>query len=301
MPFRCNYCQQSYCEEHRLPENHNCSGITKTSPNNVMTSIPVAEVSEDHVSQPQEPSGVRIGLRTVYTFLLILVVLSGVFIWETAYGRGYDQGISLGLEEGDAEGLPIGNSKGINQGYVDGESAGYTEGLKQGHVTGVTAGRQNGYTAGKNAEYIVGYTQGHYDGNLTSYERYLESYQQGFSDIEGRSFNIRNPTSSEMWDFLCYDTTDRLAYIPGKFVCHDYSLRFKKNAFDAGYHCFYVLVNFGSSAHAVIAFNTTDSGLIFVEPQLDMIVTLKIEKSYSGQNGFKKIPGDTINGYKLVS
>ena len=25
LPFRCNYCEQYYCTEHRLPENHDCS------------------------------------------------------------------------------------------------------------------------------------------------------------------------------------------------------------------------------------------------------------------------------------
>ena len=25
LPFKCNYCEQSYCPEHRLPENHDCA------------------------------------------------------------------------------------------------------------------------------------------------------------------------------------------------------------------------------------------------------------------------------------
>lgn len=32
MPYRCNYCGSSYCKDHRLPENHNCSGSAR-SPN----------------------------------------------------------------------------------------------------------------------------------------------------------------------------------------------------------------------------------------------------------------------------
>lgn len=28
-PFRCNYCGKDYCEEHRLPESHDCIGLPK--------------------------------------------------------------------------------------------------------------------------------------------------------------------------------------------------------------------------------------------------------------------------------
>ncbi len=27
LPFRCSYCGGLFCEEHRLPENHNCPGF----------------------------------------------------------------------------------------------------------------------------------------------------------------------------------------------------------------------------------------------------------------------------------
>ena len=29
MPHRCPYCNLTYCDEHRIPEQHNCSGLPK--------------------------------------------------------------------------------------------------------------------------------------------------------------------------------------------------------------------------------------------------------------------------------
>jgi hypothetical protein len=28
LPFKCPYCEQEFCSEHRLPENHKCEAIT---------------------------------------------------------------------------------------------------------------------------------------------------------------------------------------------------------------------------------------------------------------------------------
>ncbi len=35
LPFRCNYCDESFCAEHRLPESHNCYGKSVSSPLNI--------------------------------------------------------------------------------------------------------------------------------------------------------------------------------------------------------------------------------------------------------------------------
>ena len=32
LPFKCNFCQGSFCEEHRLPESHNCSSAPPRLP-----------------------------------------------------------------------------------------------------------------------------------------------------------------------------------------------------------------------------------------------------------------------------
>ncbi len=29
MPFRCKFCDDQFCRDHRLPENHNCPGLER--------------------------------------------------------------------------------------------------------------------------------------------------------------------------------------------------------------------------------------------------------------------------------
>jgi predicted nucleic acid binding AN1-type Zn finger protein len=29
LPFECNYCNKIFCQDHRLPEQHNCDGLSK--------------------------------------------------------------------------------------------------------------------------------------------------------------------------------------------------------------------------------------------------------------------------------
>ncbi len=33
MPYRCRYCGGTYCPDHRLPENHQCPGLTNLKDN----------------------------------------------------------------------------------------------------------------------------------------------------------------------------------------------------------------------------------------------------------------------------
>jgi len=48
MPYRCAYCGDSVCTDHRLPENHNCSGER----------LPAEEIPEDRNPQPMDPEDV---------------------------------------------------------------------------------------------------------------------------------------------------------------------------------------------------------------------------------------------------
>lgn len=296
IPYRCNYCGGVFCAHHRLPENHNCKGILKSKQNKRAISKPQVNAKEN-ITPVSEKRGKKIGVKTVFAAYFLLCLFSGVVMWEASYTKGYDQGFTLGFEDGGKKGYQIGSDGGYAQGYEKGVSAGYNEGFHQGRRDGETVGHQEGYNAGE----AIGYSQGFYDGNLTSYNIYQESYQNGLNDVENRAFNLKNPTSWEVWDFISSDSTDRLSYISGEFTCHDYSIRVKKNAFSAGYQCYYVCIEFTAPpGHAIIAFNTTDRGFIFIEPQLDEFVTLTIGKSYSGQNNFVKIPGDIIERYLLV-
>ena len=53
------------------------------------------------------------------------------------------------------------------------------------------------------------------------------------------------------------------------------------NAEDMGISCAVVIINFNLSSHAIIAFNTTDRGMVYFEPQTDDVVrNLEIGNDY---------------------
>jgi hypothetical protein len=81
-----------------------------------------------------------------------------------------------------------------------------------------------------------------------------------------------NPPYSELVQFIVEDRTDAMAYINNSFVCTDFANMFVANFRKKGYYsCFTELV-FEEGAHAIVAVNTTDRGLVYVEGQTDQII-----------------------------
>jgi len=82
------------------------------------------------------------------------------------------------------------------------------------------------------------------------------------------------PTYNEIREFVAKDQTDKKTYIPGVYVCHNFSVDVIKNAYENNIHAGYVsLENNGTPIHAIVVFNTCDRGLIFLEPQMDVLFT----------------------------
>ena len=75
------------------------------------------------------------------------------------------------------------------------------------------------------------------------------------------------------------DKTDENAYTDD-YVCYDFTADFDDNAAQVGYRCGFVYIEYSDSAHAIACFNTTDNGIIYVEPQNDEIVTVTIGQPY---------------------
>lgn len=91
--------------------------------------------------------------------------------------------------------------------------------------------------------------------------------------------NLRDPTYTEALQFMRSDETDRNQYNQS-YTCENFATDFMNNAFRAGYRCGYVIIEFPDINHAIVCFNTSDNGLIFIEPQNDQIVALTTGKSY---------------------
>jgi hypothetical protein len=109
--------------------------------------------------------------------------------------------------------------------------------------------------------------------------------------------DYKNPTYSQLLDFLRLDKTDQYSYqyiipFPGSYygsaesnvkldlmeeiingtkqlspprICSDFAETLHNNAERAGIRCAFISINVGGSGHALNAFNTTDRGLVFID------------------------------------
>jgi len=227
-------------------------------------------------------------------FCVILVLsFTGYMSYKYGYRLGYARGYEAGFTDGNIDGYQRGYSEGNETGYQTGYKAGYNYGYSHGYDEGYNLGYNNGYSKGYN------------DGNLTGYQIGYESgfddgYLKGVEDGAGRGYTIRDPTFQEVLNFIRIDKTDRNKYSEN-YTCINFAADVKNNAFKAGYRCGLVYIRFPETAHTIVAFNTTDEGIVFIEPQFDDIVILEIGKSYSKLNGYREPPyDDTILYYIII-
>jgi hypothetical protein len=93
--------------------------------------------------------------------------------------------------------------------------------------------------------------------------------------------SLQNPTFDQAVRFIASDPTDRHPYITGEYVCSNFADDFQTNAKKVGFNCGIVTVlSSNLSSHALNCFNTTDKGMIFVEPQTDNLIKLDSNELY---------------------
>lgn len=149
----------------------------------------------------------------------------------------------------------------------------------------VIAAGERGYEEGHTQAYRVAYRKAHaaaYD------EGYDKGYEigvgsSGSGEVVATLVELRNPTYREMLDFLGGDETDSNPFIKGEYVCFEFAADVNNNAEANGIRAAYVRIRFEEWGHAVVAFETVDRGLIFIEPQTDKQVTLVIGEPYPWQ------------------
>ena len=152
-----------------------------------------------------------------------------------------------------------------------------------------------------NYNFNAGKSQGEKIGHETGFK---EGYSAGIKDTQEKKGLIvtHNPAYKEMKDFLAADRSDKISYDQDEHTCTDYTTEVNNNAESRGIRCAAVYIIYRETGHSIVAFDTTDRGLIFVEPQYDKEVTVKVGKSYSGENGFVKPADldDTIVRYLIM-
>ena len=145
----------------------------------------------------------------------------------------------------------------------------------------IMAAYDSGYDLGYVETYEVGYQEAHGE----AYEKgYYKGYETGLGINDngevGSRVEIGNPTYEELIGFLVRDETDSNPFINGEYVCFDFAAELNNNAEASGLRAAYVRIRSEEWAHAVVAFETVDKGLVFIEPQSDMEVELVIGRPY---------------------
>jgi hypothetical protein len=167
-------------------------------------------------------------------------------------------------------------------GYSQGYGAGYTNGTLDAPKPSAAPDRYSeGYDAGVSAGKSQGYTDGYSKGTADGFgSGYNQGYVNGSRDGAGTGYNIRDPTYSEMLNFIAVDQTDKNTYDYNVYNCFHFTRDVLDHAFDAGLKAGYVYVEFADGAHAVVCFDTVDRGLVYVEPQSDELVSLVVGVDY---------------------
>lgn len=102
-----------------------------------------------------------------------------------------------------------------------------------------------------------------------------------------------NPTWDELISFIKLDDTDRILYEDDNFICGDFAERLHNNAENAGIKAAVVSIDFyeNSEGHALNIFDTVDKGLVYVDctgskgrigelDSFDKIAYVETEKEY---------------------
>lgn len=98
-----------------------------------------------------------------------------------------------------------------------------------------------------------------------------QSLENTNSDVKylknGDRYELHDPTYSEMIDFLRSDKTNQKEYIEDVYVCRHFANEVNNNSEACGIRCGYVSVFLsGPEDHAIVAFNTTDKGIVYYDP-----------------------------------
>ena len=108
-----------------------------------------------------------------------------------------------------------------------------------------------------------------------------------------RNTNVKDPTWAQVKKFLTTNVmfkntmNGKITWREGEFMCGDFTQTLFNNANAAGIRCADVTAIYNNkTSHALIAFNTKDRGLVFIDPTNDFIIS---EKNFFSQ-GETSIP-----------
>jgi hypothetical protein len=101
--------------------------------------------------------------------------------------------------------------------------------------------------------------------------------------INDYTVTVKKPTFQELRDFILRDPTNRKQFVLNQYECRHFATDVDNNAEAAGLRCAFVLLCYDQGQHAVVAFDTTDQGLVYIEPQTDARIYPEVGGRYEGK------------------
>ena len=98
-----------------------------------------------------------------------------------------------------------------------------------------------------------------------------------------QAIELKNPTFQELRDFILRDPTSHNKFILNQHECRHFATEVNNNAESEGLRCAFVLLCYDRGQHAVVAFDTTDRGLVYIEPQTDARIHPDVGGEYQGK------------------
>jgi len=87
---------------------------------------------------------------------------------------------------------------------------------------------------------------------------------------ESRAYHYFGPvTYNEVVEFLNDDDISERGYSKEWYNCRNFALDTVNRAIAQGINCAYVIIPGDGNTHAIVAFNTSDMGIVYFEPQND--------------------------------
>jgi hypothetical protein len=106
---------------------------------------------------------------------------------------------------------------------------------------------------------------------------------EGNVTSDNQTFTLKNPSFQEMKNFILKDPASRKQFVLNKYECRHFATEVVNNAEVAGLRAGFALLGYERGQHAVVAFETIDRGLIFIEPQTDVAIDVRVGGIYEAQ------------------
>ena len=114
--------------------------------------------------------------------------------------------------------------------------------------------------------------------NFFNFRKRYNRLSEKYSELKNQNLNLKsqkgliNPTYEQLWDFILEDKTNNLEW-EENFDCTEFSNHFIKNFAKEGFFSCTTEITFeDDGGHIIVAVNTSDRGLFYVEPQSDRII-----------------------------